>query len=74
MFIKCYKEFQLEENIKVENVGKLDFENEIKGKIREDYSKYFDNEDFWNLLKIPIDLNIDCSITKLDNDNINGDL
>ena len=68
------KEIQLEENLKVENVGKLDFENEINRKIREDYNKYFDNEDFWNLLKISIALNVDCSITKLDNANINGDL
>ena len=70
----CDKEIQLEENLKVENVGKLDFENEINRKIREDYNKYFDNEDFWNLLKISIALNVDCSITKLDNANINGDL
>ena len=67
----------LKQNLEVEEVGKLDAKkndpNEIK-LIREDHNTLFPNDSFWDVLKVAIALNVDCSIKKLDKENINGDL
>lgn len=39
--------------------------------IREEHSIYFKNENYWELIKLSIALNIDCVINTLDNQNIN---
>ena len=69
------KEIKLNENREVEGVGNVD-----KGRgdineqqLREDHKIYFKNENYWNLLKVAISLNVDCSITQLDEPDINGD-
>ena len=68
--------YQLKQYREMDDVGKV----EIQGKkdknthqIREDHNSIFQNEHFWDLLKISIALNIECSIKKLDSPNINGD-
>ena len=42
--------------------------------IREEHSIYFKNENFWELIKLSIALNIDCVINTLDKPDINGDI
>ena len=63
-------------NIEKEEVGKLDAKrndpNEVV-QIREDHNTLFSNDKYWDILKVAIALNVDCSIKKLDRPNINGD-
>ena len=42
--------------------------------IREDHNTLFKNDSFWDVLKVAISLNVDCSIKRLDKPNINGDM
>ena len=65
---------ELKQNLEVEEVGKLEKKNndEIK-QIREDYKTLFDNDKYWDTLKVAIALNVDASIKKLDYETINGD-
>ena len=68
---------ELQQNLAVDEVGKLDAKkndpNEIQ-LIREDHKTLFSNDSFWDILKVAIALNVDCSIKKLDKENINGDM
>ena len=68
---------ELNQNLEMEEVGKLDSkkkdENEIK-QIREDYKTLFENDSYWETLKVAIALNVDSSIKKLEKPNINGDM
>ena len=68
---------ELEQNLKVNEVGKLDSKknnsDEIK-QIREEHNKYFENIIFWDTLKVAVALNVDASIKKLEKENINGDM
>ena len=70
------KEIKLNQNLEME-VGKLDEarkgEDQTVRQIREDPETYFSNQDYWSLLKVAISLNVDCSITKLQRADINGD-
>ena len=69
-------EIELEQNLEKEVGlinGQAKGENEVEEQIREDHSKYFKNEDYWNLLKVAISLNVDCTITKYQSPDINGD-
>ena len=67
----------LNQNLEKDDVGKLDSKkndpNEVE-QIREDHSTLFSNDKFWDILKVSIALNVDCSIKKLDSPNINGDM
>ena len=65
---------ELKQNLEVEEVGKLEKKNndEIK-QIREDYKTLFDNDKYWDTLRVAIALNVDASIKKLDYETINGD-
>ena len=69
------KEIKLQENREVAGVGNVDNDrgdiNEQQ--LREDHKIYFKNENYWNLLKVAISLNVECSITLLDKPDINGD-
>ena len=69
--------FELQQNLNVENVGKLGTENKNKDgvvkQIREDHKKNFKNEEYWEILKIAIAINVECSITKYEQRDINGD-
>ncbi|MBO7133881.1 MAG: HAD-IC family P-type ATPase, partial [Bacteroidales bacterium] len=69
------KMIKLNQNIEVKNVGNIDktkAQNEVV-QIREDFQTVFKNEKFWDILKTALALNVECSITKLDKPNINGD-
>ena len=69
-------EFTLQQNLEMAEVGRLGTErknDEIK-LIRENHEKYFKNEQYWEVLKIAISLNVECTITKLDYEDINGDM
>ena len=77
-------ERELMQNMEVDDVGKLDDDNKIKKnkniskmitikQIREDYNTIFSNEKYWNTLKVAIALNVDSTITKLKEPDINGD-
>ena len=69
------KKLHLKQTREISNVGNVD---EAKGQneeklIREDHNTIFENEKFWDILKTALSLNVECSITKLDKENINGD-
>ena len=68
-------DFELQQNVSQENVGKLDSNSNYatQKQIREDYNLYFKNDEYWEVLKVAIALNVECTITKLDARDINGD-
>ena len=73
-------EKELVQNMEVNDVGKIDDDDKNKDnksntvkQIRENYSTLFNNELYWNTLKIAIALNVDSTITKLNQPDINGD-
>ena len=72
------EEFELQQNLNIDTVGKLGTEkknnSEIVKQIREDHQKYFKNEEYWEVLKIAIALNVECTITKNEIKDINGDI
>ena len=78
-------EKELKQNIEVNDVGKIDDDNKSNksGKnnktntiklIREDHNTLFNNEQYWDTLKVAIALNVDSTITKLNQPDINGDM
>ena len=78
-------ERELMQNMEVNDVGKIDDDEKIKQnkaqnkintvkQIREDYTTIFKNEKYWNTLKVAVALNVDSTITKLNEPNINGDM
>ena len=71
----CWKK-ELKQNLEKSDVGKLDSQkknNDEIEQIREDYKTLFENDKFWETLKVAIALNVDASIKKLEKENINGD-
>jgi hypothetical protein len=68
-------EIMLKETIDDANAGNLENKNKVKEekKMREEHSKYFQSEEYWEILKLSIALNIDGTIKHLDTPNINGD-
>ena len=64
----------LKQNIDLENVGKLENTNQEIKQIREDYTTLFKNKNFWETLEVAIAVNVDASIKKLEQENINGDM
>ena len=66
-------EFELRQNLAMEDVGKLNTKVTEIRQIREDHQNYFKNEQYWSILKVAISLNVECSITKFDIEDINGD-
>ena len=65
-------QYLLTQNMNALKVGELDANNEEK-KIREDHSVLFKNEDYWNVLKISLALNVEGTIKKLVQPDNNGD-
>ena len=72
---------ELKQNLEVENVGNISKEIKIKDnkyniskQIREDYRTIFNNDTYWETLKIAIALNVDSTIKKLSEPDINGDM
>ena len=67
----------LKQYLELEGVGKLDNKKNDPDDIvliREDHKTLFQNDQFWDTLKVDIALNVDCSIKKLDKPTINGDM
>ena len=70
--------FDLPQNKETNQVNKEDGidENHIndpKKLIREEHNIYFKNENYWELIKLSIALNVNCVINTLNEPNINGD-
>ena len=68
---------ELKQNLELKDVGKLDSKKNDPDEIvliREDHKTLFQNAQFWDILKVAISLNVDCSIKKLDKPTINGDM
>ena len=68
---------ELNQNKEKDDVGKLDAKKNDPDEvelIREDHNTLFKNDSFWDVLKVAIALNVDCSIKRLDRPNINGDM
>ena len=64
-------DFELKQNVDVDNVGTLkEKDNNKKIEIKEEPKKYFVNDQYWELLKISIALNVECTITKNTNQEI----
>ena len=69
-------DFELQQNQSQENVGKLDNATssyDTQKQMREDHNLYFKNDQYWEVLKVAIALNVECTISKLDQKDINGD-
>ena len=68
-------EITLKETLDIENAGNLDHPSHetTEKKMREDHMIYFKNENYWDILKISIALNVDGTINQLEIPNINGD-
>ena len=58
----------------IEDVINENTDSGQKSQIREEHDKYFKNEDYWELLKLSIALNVDCVINTLEKPNDNGDI
>ena len=70
-------EITLKETIDVEHSQNLHEKSNVNHgqlKLREEYTEYFDNEHYWNILKTSIALNVDGAIKHLEHPNINGDM
>ena len=69
---------ELAQNMEVDQVGKLDSQVKKNAdevvQIREDHKTIFPNDEFWEMLKVSISVNVDASIKMLDSPNINGDM
>ena len=67
---------ELKETIENNEVKALDSKqvDQNSKKIREDRKQYFDNNNYWDQLRITIALNVDGQIKKLDKPDINGDI
>ena len=68
-------EIELKQNLNVEEVGRLGTERinaDVEKQIRENHEKYF-GEQYWEILKVAIALNVESQITKYEYTDINGD-
>ena len=69
------KEYTLKETLDDHKAGDLEKGNDTSNKkVREDHSAYFTNDNYWELLKTAIALNIDGTIKTLDTPTIDGDM
>ena len=68
---------ELKQNLELEDVGKLNAKKNDPDEIvliREDHDTLFQNDSYWDILKVAISLNVDCSIKRLERPTINGDM
>ena len=68
------EKFEIKSTLNDNNISLKDakFINTTK-RLREDYKNLFPNEKYWDILYSAIALNVDCTINKLSEPNINGD-
>ena len=68
------KEITLDQNMEMEiGLNQIQRNDETVKQLREEHNDYFQNEAYWNLLKTAIALNVDCTITKFQFADLNGD-
>ena len=69
------KEITLKETIDDHNAGDLNAGNASSNKkVREEHNVYFKSDIYWDYLKTAIALNIDGTIKRFDQPNIDGDI
>ena len=76
-YLTVKKEIVLEETIKIDTKLDLNKKNneDIAGrKIREEHTNYFENELYWEQVRLAIALNVDGNIKELEVQDVNGDL
>ena len=76
-YLTINKEIVLAETIEMENgidINKKINKDFSEKKIREDHQKYFNNENYWDQLRIAISLNVDGNIKELEAPDQNGDI
>ena len=76
-YLTVKSEIVFEETIETENdidINKKKKKDIIEKKIREDHQKYFNNENYWDQLRIALALNVDGNIKELDAPDQNGDI
>ena len=76
-YLTVRKEIILEETIEIEtglDVNKKKNNAFTEKKIREDHQKYFNNENYWDQLRIAIALNVDGNMKELEAPDQNGDI
>ena len=76
-FLTVKKEIVFSETIEMENgidINKKINKDFSEKKIREDHQKYFNNENYWDQLRIAISLNVDGTIKELETPDNNGDI
>ena len=76
-YLTVRKEIILEETIEIEtglDVNKKKNNAFTEKKIREDHQKYFNNENYWDQLRIAIAINVDGNIKELEAPDQNGDI
>ena len=64
---------EIKTNLDVANAGGLDSNKNANTELRQDHTELFSNEEYWKVLRTAISVNVDCSITKLDTPDVNGD-
>ena len=64
---------EIKTNLDLNNVGDLDSNKIINNELRQEHSELFHNEEYWKTLRTAISVNVDCTITKLDIPDENGD-
>ena len=61
-------------NITLEDEENENDENNQNKLIREEHNLYFKNEEYWELIKLSIALNVDCVLNTLEEPDNNGDI
>ena len=76
MFVTRIITFNERKEIKstMDNVENAPKNVNTKKRIRDDHTNLFQNEDYWDVLYSAIALNVDCTINKLSQPDVNGDL
>ena len=73
-FVTSDEKIDIKQNLEVEDikVKQKKKKEETEKRIRQDHTEIFENEEYWNTVKLAIGLNVDCTLKKIEN-NINGD-
>ena len=73
--ITSNEKIEISSNVNDKNISLKDAKNINTAKrLREDHKNIFPNDNYWDILYSAIALNVDCTINKLSQPNINGDM
>ena len=71
--ITSNEKIEISSNVNDKNISLKDAKNINTAKrLREDHKNIFPNDNYWDILYSAIALNVDCTINKLSQPNING--